>query len=117
MIYPGELDLLVLQGASFYRRITWKLASAPMDLTGAEIRMQTRYAKLADEVLIDANTDNGLIGIEDAQGGVFVLDFPAELTDSFDFWNAVYDIEVELPGGVVYRLLEGRIHVDPQVTR
>ena len=117
MIYPGELDLEVLQGAFFYRRITWELASAPMDLTGAEIRMQARYAKLADEMLIDATTDNGLIEIEDAANGVFALRFPAELTDTFDFRTAVYDLEIEMPGGTVYRLLEGRIRVDPQVTR
>ena len=44
MIYPGKLDLDVLQGAYFYRRVTWELSNAPMDLTGAEIRMQARYA-------------------------------------------------------------------------
>lgn len=117
MIYPGKLDLDILQGAYFYRRVTWELSDAPMDLTGAEIRMQARYAKAGTEVLIDASTTNGLIIFEDAANGVFTLLFPASMTDDLSFSSGVYDLEIEMPGGAVYRLLEGRIRVDLQVTR
>jgi len=44
MIYPGKFDIEILQGAYYHRRVTWELSNAPMDLTGAEIRMQARYA-------------------------------------------------------------------------
>jgi len=49
--------------------------------------------------------------------GVFALLFPASTTNNLSFSSGVYDLEIEMPGGVVYRLLEGRIRVDLQVTR
>lgn len=118
MIYPAQLDMTVLQGATFYKQITWTTGSgAPFDLTGAEIRMQARYAAQAPEVLIDASTNNGSIVIEDALNGVFAISLHAIDTDDFQFPSAVYDLEVELSDGTVYRPIQGKITVIPQVTR
>lgn len=118
MIYPAKLDLVILQGATFYKQVTWKTGDGqPFDLAGAEIRMQARYAAQADEVLLEATTDNGHIVIEDGANGVFSINLPASLTDTFSFPKAIYDLEVATATGTVYRLLEGRIRVEVQVTR
>lgn len=118
MIYPAKLDLNILQGATYYKQITWRKGDGtPFDLTGAEIRMQARPADRAEDVYIDASTDNGLIELVDAPNGVFALSFPADETGDMAFPSAVYDLEVELSDGTVYRPLEGRVRIDFQVTR
>ena len=41
MVYPGELDIVILQGATFRRSFVWKTGplQEPVNLAGAEIRM------------------------------------------------------------------------------
>lgn len=119
MVEPAELDLEIYQGASFYRQFVWKTGAdkTPVDLTGASLRMQARYAPQAEDVLVDLTTENGLIVIEDVIGGVFALTIPADVTDTYQFPKAWYDLEVVLPGSGTHRLVAGRISVDLQVTR
>lgn len=119
MIYPAELDLEILQGATFYRQFIFRTQEdqAPIDLTGARLRMQARRNARAEAVLFEANTDDGTMVIEDAQGGVFAISLTAEQTDPLDFASAVYDIEVEMPDSGTHRLIEGGIFTRLQVTR
>lgn len=119
MVYPGELDIVILQGATFRRSFVWKSGplQEPVNLAGAEIRMQIRYAKPDDQVLMEASTDNGLIVIEDAENGAFAIDIPGETTAEYDFLTGVYDIEVKVSSGEIYRLIEGRMKLSQEVTR
>lgn len=119
MIYPAEYELKILQGATFSKRFVWKSGAEkqPVDLTGATVRMQVRLAKPLEEVLLEANEKNGMFIVEDPLQGLVYLNVPPAVTDELTFRTGVYDIEIEMPDGVVHRLLEGRISVDPQVTR
>ncbi len=119
MIYPAEYDITILQGATYARRFVWKSGAdkEPVNLTGATVRMQARLAKPLDEVLLEASEADGRFIVEDPLQGLVYLNIPAEVTDELTFRKGVYDIEIEMPDGFVHRLLEGRIFVDPQVTR
>lgn len=116
MITPASKNITIYQGATFFKRYTWKSADAPVDLTAAEIRMQVRQSVKSAETLIDATTSNGLVVIDDPTGGSFHINIPATETDLLSFNTGVYDIEIDLDG-YVYRLVEGRATLSLQVTR
>jgi hypothetical protein len=118
----GSVDLLGKQGA------TWKLTLSltdnsdnPIDLTGYIVRGQVRKSYQSSIAY------NFICYITDAENGKLVISMPASLTASIpsaDDKNPkapdntyVYDIEIESRDGVVTRILEGNLYIDPEVTK
>lgn len=113
----AELDLTIEQGATFDKTLTWQDAdSTPIDITGYVARMQIREEKSADAVLLELTDVNGRIVLGDAAGTIQLLINAAD-TEAFAFTSGVYDLELESPGGVVTRLVEGKVKVSLEVTR
>lgn len=110
-------DFYVEQGATYQLDITWKQPDGtPVNLTGYTARMQFRRNKRATEILFSGTTSNGVITLGGAAGTISIT-IPAATTDDFSFNCAVYDIELESGGGIVYRLVEGSVEVSKEVTR
>lgn len=97
----------------------------PYDLTGYTARMQVR-TEYGGVVLLDATTENGKIvlgkhpdtGVVDMTTGWIWVIISATDTDALDpDVKGKYDLEVESPTGVVRRLLQGAVKVNPNITR
>ena len=87
-----------------------------IDLTDCSVRMQLRKSYYAEEAVDTLTTDNGRISITPLEG-YFELNFPNKITESFPVQTLIYDIELVTRGGVVRRIVEGKVTVLPEVTR
>ena len=107
------------QGETFDRTVTWEVGPdrdnrTPVDITGYSARLQVRRKHTsADTVFSLTDTDGLTLG--DAAGTVQIQ---LSATDTADVSGKyVFDLELESPGGVVTRIVEGVIEFTPEVTR
>ena len=119
-------NLYIEQGATFTLGFNWHqegtpdadglpTAGAAYDITGATVRMQARKTQQSS-ILIDASTTNGKITIDGPTGRIDIKLADSD-TDLLTYKSAVYDLEIEMASGDVYRLLQGSITVSPNVTQ
>lgn len=115
-----KIKLVIKQGATFRRRLTWKTGSPAIavDLTGYTARMQVRAVIEDPVVLVDLTTENGGITLGGTAGTIDL--FINDAATSAYMWDAgVFDLEMVAPGanGDVIRLTAGTVTVSPEVTR
>jgi len=113
---PGKYDITMYQGASFDYTFAWKIDDTPVNLVGYSARMQVRRSHPDPIVFIEMTTENGRITLG-GSAGTISLQMPPEETEFVGAAVYIYDIELESPQGEVYRLLEGKFIVSPEVTR
>lgn len=87
-----------------------------VDLSGSTVRMQLRKSYYAEEAIDTLTSANGRIFLAPAEGR-FELNFPNKITEAFPVQTLLYDIELVSAGGEVRRIVEGKITVQPEVTR
>ena len=121
------LDLYVEQGATFTLEFTWRepdtvdetgtvtAVGAPHNLTGWDARMQFRPAQGAT-ALLSASVATGEFAIDGPNGKVS-LKLTDEQTDTLNRAKLLYDIELEDTAGNVYRMLQGKVTVSPNITQ
>jgi len=114
----GILNLLVLQGSTFSRTLTWQIDGEPVDLRGYTARMQirtlpvnTKPAKLLDNL----TSQNGGLVI-DSQNGSVTINISAINTAKLPAGSHVYDLEL-VATNYVQRLVQGRLDVSAEVTK
>lgn len=107
---PAKKNLTVVQTATFARRLRFP----SLDLTGASAHMQIREAP-GGALYADLTVANGGITITPGLPSIIDLLIPASVTASIP-GNGIYDLVLRMPGGVVYRVLEGGIHLSRGVT-
>ncbi len=113
----AKKDLYIEQGATFEFSLVWTdETDTPKDLTGFSARMQIRATVESNTALVSLTSPSGGMSIVAAEGRVNVL-ISDEQTASLNIKKGVYDLEVEGGDGRVYRLLQGKVIVDPNVTR
>jgi len=113
----GKLDIIIEQGATFSRVLTWKDEDEdPVNLTGYSARMQAREHQASTEPFIDLTTANGGITLG-GSGGTITLSVAATITGAIAADSGVYDLELESASGIVTRLLEGNVIISKNVTR
>lgn len=112
---PGKIDLDIYQGATFRKRLVWKLGSTIVDLTGYTAKLQIRQAIESASTLVELTTENGGIGITGAEGRIDLLIEAAD-TAALSFATAVYDLEL-INGTEVTRLCQGKVTLHKEVTR
>jgi hypothetical protein len=91
----------------------------PKDLTTYEARMQIRASR-ADTTTLVSLTSNPVAGITlIASEGQITVVIEASATELLDFVNAVYDLELYIPGGTpkVTRIASGDVTLIKEVTR
>ena len=116
---PAVVNLTIYQGSTFMQEFQWKTGNpaTPVDLTGFTARMQIR-PKITDPTIIATlTTENAGITFTDAVNGKFTMEISATDTSAMEFKNAVYDLEMVMPGGRVKRLFGGGVTLSPEVTR
>lgn len=116
----AQNNIEIPQGSLFDQTIVYKNNDGePVDLTGYTAEMQIRsYKASTDDPLLTMNTSNGYI-VLGGEAGTIALNIPGGITATLDFNWARYDLEL-YPGGVVgnsIRLLEGKVHLNKEVTR
>jgi hypothetical protein len=112
----GIYNFTIEQGTTFTRTFKYKDANGdPVDLSSHAVRMQIRKNIGGD--LISSFTEEGTdkFTVGGTGNNEFTLSISASTTASYTFSTAVYDIEIEL-GGVVTRLLQGKIKLSKEVT-
>lgn len=112
---PGKYNMICPQGATFTKRLTWTIGDVPVDLTGYTARMQARisYSTKCDP-LFNLTTENSGISLDD-EGNIDLL-ISADDTSTFPAKEYVYDLEL-VSNLDVYRIVEGKFIVTPEVTR
>jgi hypothetical protein len=111
----GVYDLTVEQGTTWSIQITWKDEDEdPINLTGYTARMHIRPNQKST-TKVELTTENGRIALGGAAGTI-TLTIPVTETRKLT-QDGIYDLEVISGGGLVTRLLEGRVDVTPEVTR
>lgn len=112
-----KTNLTIMQGETFIARFTWLDASEEaIDLTGYTARMQVRHSYADIDIydpLVDI-TDEDAIALDNA--GNIVITLADDVTEGIKAGDYVYDLELNL-GGVVTKLLTGKVNVIPEVTR
>jgi len=136
---PAQIDIDIYQGATFRKRFWYGRKTdpdgplpdptadppvnfTPHDLTGCTARMQVRPS--VDSSIIWIDLTDTTITVGDDEGWIEVEATAIE-TAGFDFdprptmkrGSGVYDLEVVFPDGDVIRLAQGRVNLDPEVTR
>lgn len=75
--------------------------------------MQIRAYNLAPTVLYDASSNIVLGG----SAGTLLLTIPAANTETFTWWNGVYDLRLtSADGSYTVRLFQGKVQVSPGVS-
>lgn len=113
----GNYDITIEQGATFSLVFTWRdSAGSLVNVTGYSARMQVRKSPSSPTVLLDLSTTGGGITLGGTNGTI-TLSASAATTAALSPSPAVYDLEMVSPGGVVTRLLAGKVNILPEVTR
>lgn len=111
-------DIVIEQGAVYERIFSWDdLSGNPIDMTGWTARMQIRPELTSDTVLSDLSTENVGITLNYGTLGAIRIFISTRETNSFNWSAGVYDLEVYDPSFECYRILKGKVKIDPQVTR
>ena len=103
------------QGATFTKRLTWTIDDVPVDLTGYTARMQAKTSyKNTCQPIFNITTENGGISVDD-EGNIDLL-IDADDTSDFIAKEYLYDLEL-INASQVYRIVEGKFIVTPEVTK
>lgn len=108
----GIHNFLIDAGADWERTVTWQDTLAGDSSTRLCLKRNHRQTE-PDLVL---STDNGRIGVLETGGSTrytltVARDYTALLTGDY-----IYDFEVTTAGGTTRRLLQGYVHVSPEVS-
>lgn len=110
-------NILLNQGATFRKLFIYQdSVGDPINLTGYTARMQLRVSYTSEVPVINLTTENGGIEITPLDGEILV-NMTATQTAGIPAREYYYDIEVESADGRVYRVIEGKATVRPEVTR
>ena len=108
----GTYNFILEQGATFNRQLTVKDDGSAMNLTGYSVASKMRSTH-------DSSTVVGTFTctISNATGGIITMSMTNSVTGAIEEGIYVYDLEMTSGSGVVTRLMEGTVTVNPEVTR
>ena len=108
----GTYNFIMDQGATFTRQLTVKENNSVMNLTGYSVASKMRSTH-------DSSTVSGTFTctISNASGGIITMSMSSSTTAAIEEAIYVYDLEITSGAGIVTRLLEGKVTVNPEVTR
>lgn len=90
---------------------------SPIDISGYTARMQIRRTLESSSPMISLTTENNRLVINPGDEANQILINLSDDETSTLTTNGVYDLEIESPGGVVSRILQGTVTVSLEVTR
>jgi hypothetical protein len=113
-----RVNLQIDAGADYSHIVTYRTSTDEIiDIDGWSARMQLRAAIDDDEPALELTSeeDEGLT-INGAAGEVTIA-ITASQTEELESGEYLYDLEIENDSGQVFRLIEGTVTVNPNVTR
>lgn len=114
-----EHNIVIEQWSTFDPIITFNQdedTGDPVDLSGCTAEMQIRKRVGSEDALASLNTANGGITLGGVLG-TMALYISDSGTGALTFKKAVYDITITFSDNTVRRVLEGKVTLDPGVTR
>ena len=118
----ARLDLIIEKGSTFKRTFTWKARNQEtgqleiVNLTGYSARSMMREEYDSPQPFISLTVGNGLVLVPET--GEIQMTITAEQSAPILAERGVWDLEVfTISGEVVYRLLEGKVKLKPEVTK
>ena len=116
----GKYDITIEQGATYELKISYKDDSGDViDLSSGYVaRMKIRDSVGGSIVASTESADspkNTITIALAASGHNIIPTISAANTATFDFDNAVYDLEI-VAGSVVDRIMQGRVALDKEIT-
>jgi hypothetical protein len=114
-VKAGRYDITIEQGTGFELPLSYTAAGTLVDFTGCKARLQVRPKVGSAIRLINLTTENG--GIVFGSTGQLKLVMSATATSRLTFSRAVYDLEIVPSAAEPYRLLEGSVFLNREVTR
>ena len=108
----GTYNFILEQGATFNRQLTVKDDGSVMNLTGYSVASKMRSTHASSTVV-----GTFTCTISNATGGIITMSMTNSTTGAIEEGIYVYDLEMTSGGGVVTRLMEGTVTVNPEVTR
>lgn len=112
---PGKYNMICPQGSTFSKQLTYTIDDDPVNLTGYAAKMQVREKHTSPTAKLTLSTQDGTIVLGGLAGTILLL-ISDEITATVAAKEYVYDLEL-MSGGNVYRLIEGKFIVTPEVTR
>ena len=112
---PGRFNFVCPQGATFQPVLIYKSDNTPVDLDGYTSRLQVRESFESQDLILSLSEGNGIT--TGASAGSIAIFVSAEDTSQLISGDHIYDLEIESAEGIVYRLLQGRFNITPEVTR
>lgn len=113
-IRPVSFNPVVDGATDTYFGFVVRDAMNEVDLTGFQAKMEIRPYRGAKRMYDTLTTENGRISIDK---GTIRVNFPAEVTKSYAFSKAEYDLVVITTSGLRYRVIEGTVEFNPGVTQ
>lgn len=115
-VLAGNYNFTIDQGAHFERVVSITNSSdEPFDLTDYTARMQIRTEIDSADVVISLTTENGGITLGGEEGTITLVILAEDTADITS--DGVYDIEIIDDQDRVFRVLKGKIRLEPEVTR
>lgn len=114
---PGKLNFVCPQGSTFSRTLTYKLDDDPVNLSGYGARLQVREFHYSNNFVLgfDSVSSSANISTGGSAGTIDIYIDPNTTKDLVP-GQYVYDLEIYTSSNV-YRLVEGKFTVTPEVTR
>jgi molybdopterin-binding protein len=112
---PGKYNMVCPQGSTFSKQLTYSINSTPVSLVGYTARMQVREKYTSTATTVSITTENGGITLGGVLGTITLL-IEAGVTSLLVAKEYVYDLEL-ISGTNVYRIIEGKFIVTPEVTK
>lgn len=113
----GDYNTVIDQGADWYINFQYEDSNGvPINLTGYTAAMQLRSLPTSASAVLTLTQANGITIT--GSTGLLEVHATATQTGNIDAGYYYYDLEITAPiTGVVTRLIQGQIEVNPQVTR
>lgn len=111
----GKYSFVIEAGATLNFQFTLYSAGSKWDLTDYEARMDIREDIDSPTALISLDSDGNGITLGGSAGTVEIT-IDADTTTTFPAGRYVYDLELESLDGTVWRVLQGKVQVRPEVT-
>jgi hypothetical protein len=105
-----NLDTVIQIPQGSWHAIFWPVTPDP---TGGTVRAQVRPRVTSDTVLHEWST---LLGTAEVTAEGVTLTTPSATSAEWEWRSGVFDLELTIDGET-YRLDEGTVQVDPEVTR
>lgn len=124
-LQAARRDIQIEQGKSIEINFAVTRNNVPLDCTGFVARGQVRTPYPAGTLIMSlTQANNRVVWVSQAGGTFKVVIEPAATTggalqftrESPTIVNAVYDIEIESPSGVIYPVCKGNFQVYREVT-